>query len=312
MDPSKLQEIILAGLFIILGSVITLYATPLLADPGFDGVILLLIAIILILAIILVIKWNRKFTLQELIKNKLMLSLIILILLTILVILYLLIPYISEPQPQYIPMAPFNGTIDAKNLGSYEINSTIIWQISGLIRERIEPDNYLVRKTAIRASRQPGLNTMYQICSIYNFLKFGDESTKGWFLVSKSRSGSWHFANESLRMGDDLGFSGTGDAIDFAIVASSLIESIGGTTRIIFAYNQSTSSIPDHVYSEVYIGHMEDNSIKIILDQLKKSYDIKEIYFHLDNGDLWLNFDFLSDHPGGPFFQSQKHTLLDV
>ncbi len=113
-------------------------------------------------------------------------------------------------------------------------------------------------------------------------------------------------------MGDDLGFSGTGDAIDFAIVASSLIESIGGTTRIIFAYNQSTSSIPDHVYSEVYIGHMEDNSIKIILDQLKKSYDIKEIYFHLDNGDLWLNFDFLSDHPGGPFFQSQKHTLLDV
>lgn len=227
------------------------------------------------------------------------------------IIIVFLIQHKAEPQPQYITMPPFNGTIDVKDLDNAEINDSNIGQIIGSIRERIEPDNHLVRKTAIRASRQPGLHTMYQICSIYNFLKFGDESTKGWFVVSKSR-GSRHqraYANESLRMGEDLGLSGTGDAIDFAIVASSLVESIGGTTRIILAINQNTT----HVYSEVYIGRKDDNSIKVALDYLKKSYDIEKIYFHTDNGDLWLNFDFLNtEHPGGPFYQSKKNIPIDI
>jgi hypothetical protein len=163
-----------------------------------------------------------------------------------------------------------------------------------------------VHKTAIRASKHPGFATMDQFCSIYNYLLYGNESIKGWMFISNPRTWGWQhraYANETLRIGGDLGFSGVGDSIDFAIAASSLVESIGGTTRIIFAQNPKSS----HVYSEVYIGDNKDNHTKDNLEWLRANYNVKEIFVHTDlrSGELWLNFDFLNTtHPGGPFVAS--------
>jgi hypothetical protein len=58
------------------------------------------------------------------------------------------------------------------------------------------------------------------------------------------------YANETLRIGRDLGFSVVGDDLDFAIVASSLVEAIGGKTRIVLAIGDDSI----RYYPEISLG----------------------------------------------------------
>jgi transglutaminase-like putative cysteine protease len=47
------------------------------------------------------------------------------------------------------------------------------------------------------------------------------------------------YANDTHRVGEEAGCTGTGDCDDFAILMSSLIESVGGTTRVVFSTNDA-------------------------------------------------------------------------
>ena len=59
------------------------------------------------------------------------------------------------------------------------------------------------------------------------------------------------YANETLKVGEKANCVDVGDCDDFAILMSALIESIGGTTRVILAHNNSTGG---HAFAEVYLG----------------------------------------------------------
>jgi tetratricopeptide (TPR) repeat protein len=217
---------------------------------------------------------------------------------------------------------PVNGT-------HVEYRIVKVGDLMEILNRRIEPANPLVRDEALLmvakfskpedfpASSGP---TIKQICSIYSYLKNGDyPPINGWVYVPDPRGTEYfNYANESVRQGGRSNCTGAGDCDDFAVLMASLVESIGGTSRIVLAYNNSTGG---HAYAEVYLGNLRSQSCQVndIIDWLKKEYNTANIFTYNDtnSGDVWLNLDWGPDengsaHPGGPFFQAPLKLVLYV
>jgi Flp pilus assembly protein TadD len=185
--------------------------------------------------------------------------------------------------------------------------------------DRVDTNNPHVLNTgAILAAKYPGNHTIDQVASVYGYLKNGDDSKSGWSYVSDRRGQDYfRYANESLRLGDETACSGVGDCDDFAILMSALVESIGGTTRIILAQNKTRGG---HAYTEVYLGDLSDsnNHVDEIVDCLKQEYNTGKIYTHVtDTKEVWLNLDWGPDEkgnarPGGPFYPGDWHMILCI
>ena len=222
----------------------------------------------------------------------------------------------------YEPGAPPDISAPRKSVPKVpedEINLTA-GELKKMLNVRIEPDNPLVHdESLLLVAKFSGDYTIDQICSIYDYLKNGDGPIKGWSYVRDPR-GVYYFnyANESLRIGDKSECAGAGDCDDFAILISALVESIGGTTRVIMANNNSTG---EHAYTEVYLGQLnsQDCQVSDIIDRLKQKYDTDSIFAHIDTDtrDVWLNLDWGPNkkgnaHPGGPFYQGDKQIVLNI
>ena len=100
-----------------------------------------------------------------------------------------------------------------------------------------------------------------------------------------------------------------GDCDDFAILVASTISAIGGTPRVILAYN--TDSI-GHAYAKVAIADSKsdlDNIAKYICQR----YNCKGIAYRTSNEGgkttYWLNLDWWSKHPGGTYYQNNGETV---
>ena len=108
-----------------------------------------------------------------------------------------------------------------------------------------------------------------------------------------------------------------GDCDDFAILMASLIEAIGGKTRVILAWGPKGG----HAYAEVYVGN--ENDVQRLIDWISNYSDEygrlrKKLYrwllgenytFHYHkegSGECWLNLDWTAEHPGGKFFTSYR------
>ena len=186
--------------------------------------------------------------------------------------------------------------------------------------QKVEPDNPRVNEEAVLiALKYPGDLTINQITSIYSYLKNGDDIKKGWGYVRDPRGIDYlRYANASLKLGDRADCVGGGDCDDFAILMAALVESVGGTTRIILARNTTTGG---HAYTEVYLGRINDpnNQVGEIIDWLKENFDTDKIFTHIDSNtkDVWLNLDWGPDekgysHPGGPFYQGDGHIVICI
>ncbi|MCJ7445016.1 MAG: hypothetical protein MUO26_10910 [Methanotrichaceae archaeon] len=184
--------------------------------------------------------------------------------------------------------------------------------ISKTINSRVEPDNAQVRDLALAlAAKHPGEHTIDQVCEIYSYLKYGNSSKKPWSYVDDPRGFDYfNYASKSLNAGDVAGSAGAGDCDDFAILMSSLVESIGGTTRIIFARNNSTG----HAYAEVYLGQLNNQNSQVddMIEWLEAKFNTDKIFTHIDTDtkDVWLNLDWSANHPGGPFYPADRHYVL--
>ncbi|MBN1324195.1 MAG: transglutaminase domain-containing protein [Methanotrichaceae archaeon] len=184
----------------------------------------------------------------------------------------------------------------------------LLRDIKAEINSKIDVDNPITRKKAvIIAADYPGDHTIDQICSIYEYLK------GGWHYVPDPRGIDYFFpASESLDIGEQANCAGAGDCDDFAILMATLIESIGGTTRIVLADNVSGA----HAYAEVYLGTLDaaDHTVKEVVDWLREHYATENIFVHInsDNKDVWLNLDWSADNPGGPFYRAEGHVILSI
>ncbi|MDD4651036.1 MAG: hypothetical protein PHQ34_02285 [Methanothrix sp.] len=222
------------------------------------------------------------------------------------------VPPVTELSDSQILMFPVVGGGN----GSERLEEKKIGDLRKRISSRVEPDR--VHEAAVGiASKFSGDYTIEQICSIYSTLKSGDDILKGWSYVRDPRGKDYYnYANESLNAGAKSNCIGAGDCDDFAILMSSLVESIGGSTRIILARNNTTGG---HAFAEVYLGNLSyrHNQIDAIVGWLKDKYDTQEIYSHIDTetNDVWLNLDWGADekgtaHPGGPFYQGDVHVVV--
>lgn len=221
------------------------------------------------------------------------------------------VPTVTQVADKDVLDFPITGGGNAPE-GTTETN---VGELKKTFDTRVEPNNPLVRKEALSlASKYPGDHTIDQTCSIYSYLKNGNDSRKGWSYVPDPRGVDYFmYANETLKIGKDGGSAGTGDCDDFAILMSALVESIGGSTRIIFSQNKTMGG---HAYAEVYLGQLntQNSQVEAVLDWLKQKYDTDKIYTHIDTDtkDVWLNLDWSADHPGGPFYQGDKHIVLFI
>ena len=178
-----------------------------------------------------------------------------------------------------------------------------------VLNSRVEPNNPIVHDEALLLSaKHPGDYTVEQVSAIYSYLK------EKWHYVPDPRGIDYfNYANESLKVGKDTGCAGAGDCDDFAILMSALVESIGGTTRVILAHNNTTGG---HAYTEVYLGKLDDQNSQVesVINWLKLKYDTSNIFTHIDTDtrDVWLNLDWSANHPGGPYYQGDMHIVIRI
>jgi PKD repeat protein len=187
-------------------------------------------------------------------------------------------------------------------LTNYKAHRTID-DIKEEIDKKVDKGNDLVRDEGLKlVGNKSGAQRLDQICSIYDYM------IANWNFVSDwSGLDLFQYSNYTLRKGSEVGRSGKGDCDDFSILLASLIESIGGTPRIIFAYSPAGG----HAYTEVYLGKTNNKDLDRMLKWLRTEYKVNDVNIHKDdkNGDVWLNMDWWKDsggatHPGGPFYQA--------
>jgi hypothetical protein len=226
------------------------------------------------------------------------------------------VPSVSTPPDSEVLDFPVTGGGSAPG----STTEKKVGDLKKVFDSRVEPDNSRVHEEAtVLALKYPGDLTIDQIDSIYNYLKNGDGTKKGWGYVRDPRGIDYfNYANASLRLGDKANCVGGGDCDDFAILMSALVESIGGTTRIILAHNNTTGG---HAYTEVYIGQLDspNSQVNEIMDWLRQKYNSDKIFTHVvtDTKDVWLNLDWGLDekgnaHPGGPFYKGDKHIVICI
>lgn len=100
-----------------------------------------------------------------------------------------------------------------------------------------------------------------------------------------------------------------GDCDDFAVTIGSIILAIGGSSRIVSAYNQEGG----HAYAEVLVCKSE-KCIKNIASYIGKRYGAKHISYHTETNDgvtnYWLNLDWQSRFPGGDYFHDSGEIII--
>jgi transglutaminase-like putative cysteine protease len=159
-----------------------------------------------------------------------------------------------------------------------------------IINQLVEPAKPEVRDKAAEVARSyPGAYNIYQICALFDMVREDIE------YISDPRSNDiWEPANVTLRVG-------AGDCEDQAILLSSMIEAIGGTTRIYLTDN--------HAFTGVYIGN-GDIAIQNAVKGVRTYYGDVDVNYITDKYGTWLMLDPTSSlYAGGlPGFTAQTKT----
>lgn len=172
---------------------------------------------------------------------------------------------------------------------------------ANVISAAIEPSNSYVRSYALSAikSSNGGEYNLGQICDIY------DKLYSSWVYVNDPAGTDYYAkASESVRLL-------RGDCDDYAILMASLIESIGGSARIICAYDGSGGG---HAYTEVYMSNSKAD-VQDLINDIGYRYGRTSVNYHISydksgNPEYWLNLDWTANRPGGEFYKSTGSILI--
>jgi hypothetical protein len=167
------------------------------------------------------------------------------------------------------------------------------------VKSSMQPTHPRVRAFAVENSTRYFHDEYYR--------KFGKVTR--YFSLFKHIRQNWRYVNDPLGM--DYYSPPTesmqllaGDCDDYSILMASSVMAIGGEARIVITQN--------HMYTEVKMGHVDD------LDKI--SYAVRtlfpdevadgKIHFHETGEDLWINFDYTAEHPGGPFLEPELYSVI--
>ncbi|MFD2515388.1 transglutaminase [Pontibacter locisalis] len=139
------------------------------------------------------------------------------------------------------------------------------------------------------------------------YRKFG-KATR-YFSLFKHIRLNWKYVNDPLGMDyyspptESMGLL-AGDCDDYAILMASSVMAIGGEARVVIS--------PNHMYTEVKVGTVDD--IEKISYALRTLFPDEisggKIHFHETGGDLWINFDYTAQYPGGPFLEPELYSVI--
>lgn len=226
----------------------------------------------------------------------------------------LMIGNVTEYNGSDIVTSAINSaSLDAK---TQSVESKTVDEIKKEINIKLNIGNEAVKdKGRSLTVESSGDRTIKQICSIYDYM------VGNWSYIPDPRGiEDYQYSNKSLEYGKGK-YSGQGDCDDFSILLASLIESIGGTSRIMLAYGP----LGGHAYTEVFLGEAEgaESDVDRMMKWLRANYNISDINVHtnLDTKEVWLNLDWWRDpdtnidlarHPGGPFFKATDQTPIPI
>ena len=167
-------------------------------------------------------------------------------------------------------------------------------------KEAIDYTNPVTRDFAVSLipKSHSGKYSVSQICDVWEALY------KKWTYVSDPNGKDYRSpASRTIQLGLK------GDCDDFAIVMASVVESIGGTTRIISAHNGNKG----HAYAEVYIGNSKEK-LNSVVSYISKRYGASSVAYHTTTKNnvtrYWLNLDWQSKYPGGKFFEDDGEVTI--
>ena len=143
-----------------------------------------------------------------------------------------------------------------------------------------------------------GYYNIAQICDVWQTMY------NQWTYVSDPPNFDyWTSASDSINNGLK------GNCADYATLNAAVIESIGGSSRVVTACAPGGS--PCHAYAEVYLGDTQSD-LQTATDYICSRYTCgsngRGISYHpytdaQGNTEYWLNLDWSANFPGGPFFQ---------
>ena len=171
------------------------------------------------------------------------------------------------------------------------------------IREAIDYRNPEVRNFAIEMSRanfdDPALYREYG--NVIRYFSIFSEIVKWNYVPDPVGEEYYAKASESMH-------HLSGDCDDYSILMAACIKAVGGEVRLIHTKN--------HLYPEVKVCHKRD--FDKIVNLIKRKLYLKEslggsIYYHIDRDDyIWLNFDYTTRYPGGPFMDEAVLGMLVI
>jgi len=145
---------------------------------------------------------------------------------------------------------------------------TTNWYTSKKVNDLVNPTDPKVREVAVQiAKAHPGKYNVYQLCALFDYVSNNIE-----YVSDPRGTDYWAKPSETLTIG-------AGDCDDHAILMASLIEAIGGTTRIYLT--------EDHMFAAVYIG--EGDYVSAVAEAIRTYYNTPvTIYYETNKDGAWL------------------------
>ena len=174
-----------------------------------------------------------------------------------------------EYEPYYLSGFTANlKPMHEKFTPKYKYNPAYHFKI---INRLVEPEEPEIRNKAAEVARSyPGAYNIYQVCALFDMVKENIE------YVSDPRGNDvWEPANVTLEVG-------AGDCEDQAILLSSMLEAVGGTTRV---YLTDT-----HAFAAVYIGNSTSET-KAAVEGIRTYYGNVDVNYLTDEYGSWLMLD---------------------
>ncbi|HII93657.1 MAG TPA: transglutaminase family protein [Methanosarcina sp.] len=189
------------------------------------------------------------------------------------IVLWLLASTSEGKWHDYGPYPLKNFTVNLKPMSeksspAYRYNPSPYFETINHLVEPAEPD---IRGKAAQVARTyPGAYNIYQVCALFDMVKEKVE------YVSDPRGNDiWEPANVTLKIG-------AGDCEDQAILLSSMLEAVGGTTRV---YLTNT-----HAFAAVYIGNGTD-ATNAAVEGVRAYYGNVDVNYLTDEYGSWLMLD---------------------
>lgn len=192
---------------------------------------------------------------------------------TLNIVLWLLASTSEGKWHEYEPQFLEEFTVEAKPMPPkldppYKYNP---FPYFGILNGLVEPDELAVREAAAESSEKySGAFNIYQACALFDRV-----SVDIGYINDPRGNDIWEPANATLKIG-------AGDCEDQAILLASMIEAVGGTTRLYLTDN--------HAFAAVYIGN-ETGTTDAIIEGIRAYYGNVDVYYLTDDYGSWLMLD---------------------